>query len=99
MILKNLTKNFYINLIFIFLIFALDRISKIYVIYLNKKTYTSELFQSKYLNISLIWNEGIAFGLFSFEQSDLYNFLTIIISIVILIIFIMIIKSFGFHFF
>ena len=61
MILKNLTKNFYINLIFIFLIFALDRISKIYVIYLNKKTYTSELFQSKYLNISLIWNEGIAF--------------------------------------
>ena len=96
MILKNLTKNFYINLIIIFLIFALDRISKIYVIYLNKKTYTSELFQSKYLNISLIWNEGIAFGLFSFEQSDLYNFLTIIISIVILIIFIMIIKSFGF---
>ena len=96
MILKNLTKNFYINLIFIFLIFALDRISKIYVIYLNKKTYTSELFQSKYLNISLIWNEGIAFGLFSFEQSDLYNFLTIIISIVILIIFIMIIKRFGF---
>ena len=96
MILKNLTKNFYINLIIIFLIFALDRISKIYVIYLYKKTYTSELFQSKYLNISLIWNEGIAFGLFSFEQSDLYNFLTIIISIVILIIFIMIIKSFGF---
>ena len=96
MILKNLTKKFYINLIIIFLIFALDRISKIYVIYLNKKTYTSELFQSKYLNISLIWNEGIAFGLFSFEQSDLYKFLTIIISIVILIIFIMIIKSFGF---
>ena len=96
MILKNLTKNFYINLICIFLIFALDRISKIYVIYLNKKAYSSELFQSKYLNISLIWNEGIAFGLFSFEQSDLYNFLTIIISIVILIIFIMIIKSFGF---
>ena len=96
MILKNLTKNFYINLIIIFLIFALDRISKIYIIYLNKKTYTSELFQSKYLNISLIWNEGIAFGLFSFEQSDLYKFLTIIISIVIFIIFIMIIKSFGF---
>ena len=65
MILKNLTKNFYINLIIIFLIFVLDRISKIYIIYLNKKTYTSELFQSKYLNISLIWNEGIAFGLFS----------------------------------
>ena len=95
MILKNLTKNFYINFISIFLIFALDRISKIYVIYLNEKAYASELFQSKYLNISLIWNEGIAFGLFSFEQTDLYNFLTIIITIVIFIILIMIIKNYG----
>ena len=48
MILKNLTKKFYINLTCIFLIFALDRISKIYVIYLNEKAYNSEL-----LNLSL----------------------------------------------
>ena len=95
MIFKSLTKNFYINLIFIFLIFILDRVSKVYVIYLNEKSYTSEIFSSKFLNISLTWNQGIAFGLFSFDQSDLYNFLTIIIFIVIFFIFIMLIKNKG----
>jgi len=93
MILKNLTKNFYINLISILLIFTLDRVSKIYVIYLNNKVYSPNLFSSKYLNISLIWNEGIAFGLFSFNQNDLYNFLTLIILFVVFVIFIMMIKN------
>ena len=91
--LKNLSKNFYFNLILLILIFTLDRISKIYVIYLSDKIYESELFLSKFLNISLIWNEGIAFGLFTFNKNYLYNFLTIFISIVILIVFIMMIKS------
>ena len=95
MILKNLSKKFYINLIFISLIFILDRITKIYVIYLSDKLKISELFLSKYLNISLTWNEGIAFGLFSFNQNYLYNFLTLIIFLVIFIIFIMIINSEG----
>ena len=42
-----------------------------------------------------MWNEGIAFGLLSFNRTDLYNFLTIIISVVILVIFIMVIKNIG----
>jgi len=50
---------------------------------------------SKFLNIHLIWNEGIAFGLFSFQKSNLYNFLTFIIIIVILIIIFMTFKSKG----
>ena len=95
MILNYFKKNFVINLIFIFLIFSLDRISKIYIIYLNNKDYDSAIFQSKYLNIDLMWNEGIAFGLFSFNKANLYNFLTIIISALILIIFIMVIKNIG----
>ena len=95
MILNYFKKNFVINLIFIFLIFSLDRISKIYIIYLNNKDYDTVIFQSKYLNIDLMWNEGIAFGLFSFNRADLYNFLTIIILAVILIIFIMVIKNIG----
>ena len=74
MILKKLTKNFYISFIIIFLIFSLDRISKLYVVYLNKNNYALELFLSKFLNISLIWNEGIAFGLFSFNQNNFIFF-------------------------
>ena len=88
MILKNLDKKFLINFFLVLIIFLLDRISKIYVIYLDKKFLGSEIFSSKYLNINLIWNDGIAFGLFSFEKSNLYNLLTlIIIGIIVLIIF------------
>ena len=94
MIFKNLTKNFYINLSIIFSIFIIDRISKIYVINFDVKNST-ELYTSKFLNINLIWNEGIAFGLFSFSQDNLYNLLTVIISIIILVILKMIIDSQG----
>ena len=96
MILKNLDKSFLIKLSLIFLIFVSDRISKIYVIYLDNKLLGSEIFSSNFLNINLIWNEGIAFGLFSFNDKIFYNILTIIIIIIILIIFFMIIKSDGF---
>ena len=96
MILKNLDKSFLIKLSLIFIIFATDRISKIYVIYLDNKLLGSEIFSSNFLNINLIWNEGIAFGLFSFNDKIFYNILTIIIIIIILIIFFMIIKSDGF---
>ena len=93
MIFKNLSKISLIDLILIILIFALDRISKIYVIYLSNKESVSEIFSSKFLNINLIWNDGIAFGLFSFDQNNLYNFLTIIIFVVILVVFVMMIKA------
>ena len=95
MILKNLNKSFLINISFIFLIFLFDRVSKIYVINLDKKLLGSEIFSSKYLNISLIWNEGIAFGLLSFDQENLYNLLKLLIILIILIIFRMILKSSG----
>ena len=95
MILKNLNKRFLINISFIFLIFLLDRVSKIYVINLDKKLLGSEIFSSKFLNISLIWNEGIAFGLLSFDQENLYNLLTLLIVLIILIIFRMTLKSSG----
>ena len=53
------------------------------------------MFTSKFLNINLIWNDGIAFGLFSFKESFLYNLITAIIIIVIIIILKMINNSNG----
>ena len=93
---NNLGKNFFINSSLVILIFLIDRISKIYVISLNKKFLGSEIFSSKFLNIYLVWNEGIAFGLFSFDEGKLYNFLTILISLILLIILYLIFKSKGF---
>ena len=95
MIIKNLTKNFYINLFIIFSIFIIDRITKIYVVSVNGKNSYEDLYSSKFLNINLIWNEGIAFGLFSFNQNNLYNLLTLIISIIVIVILKMIINSYG----
>ena len=89
-------KNLFISSSFIFLIFLLDRVSKTYVIYLNDKLLGIEILSSKFLNIRLIWNEGIAFGLLSFNDKIIYNLLTFIIFIIILIIFFMVLKSYGF---
>ena len=96
MILKKLNKSLLNNISLTFLIFLLDRISKIYIINLDKKLSGSEIFSSKFINITLIWNEGIAFGLLSFDQNNLYNLLTLLIIIVIFIIGWMTVKSHGF---
>ena len=96
MIVKNSGKKFLIDLFLVFLVFLLDRLSKIYVIFLDNKFFGSEIFSSKFLNISLIWNDGIAFGLLSFEESFFYNLLTIIILTIMIIIIVMAIKSEGF---
>ncbi len=91
MIKKNLIKNFFI----IFLIFLLDRVTKLYVIFLNEKNLEPNLFNTKFLNIYLIWNEGIAFGLFSSIEDSIYNFLTFLILVLIIILIFMIIRSEG----
>ena len=92
---KYFNKSFVTNFFLILSIFCLDRFSKIYVINFNEKNYGSDLYNSKFLNISLIWNEGIAFGLFSFSDKFFYHTLTFLIGVVILIILIMLNKSEG----
>ena len=85
---NKIFKKYFLEITIIFTIFTLDRISKLYVIYLDKFSLKSEIYSSKFLNIYLIWNEGIAFGLFSFNQNYIYNFLTLLIfTIVVFIIF------------
>mgnify|MGYP001387340128 CR=1 FL=1 len=91
-LIKNL---FVIKFIIIFSIFFLDRISKIYILDFFDKNQIQEIAIFSFLNFYLIWNEGIAFGLFSFYQDNLYNILTVIILIIILIILFFLIKAEG----
>jgi len=97
MILNFFNKNFYIYLFFVFLIFISDRFSKIYVINESVKNFDNFILKSAYLNIRLIWNDGIAFGLFSFDNKILYNLLSLLILIIILAIIYMIINGNGFR--
>jgi signal peptidase II len=96
MIFKFLSKNFYISFSIVALIYFLDRLSKSYVIQLDKNNLGSDIFNSAYLNIVLIWNKGIAFGLLSFNESYLYNIISSIIAIIIIVLVIMSLKSQGF---
>ena len=48
---------------------------------------------NSYINLILVWNSGIGFGLFSFEQSEMYNLMTILIIFINLLIVYLIIKS------
>jgi len=93
---KIFNKNFYFSFSVVALIYFLDRLTKIFVIQLDKNNLGSDIFSSAYLNIVLIWNKGIAFGLFSFNKSHLYNILTLIITVIVIIIVIMSLKSQGF---
>ena len=95
--LKTNYKNFLINAGIVLTIFLIDRISKIYVLKLADRGNGLDIYITDYLNLYLIWNKGIAFGLFSFNVDYIYNAITILIIIVILIIVGMIIKSQGFR--
>ena len=93
MILNNFTQKFYINLSIILSIFFFDRFSKFYIVQLYKETSDPEIFNSSFLNISLMWNNGIAFGLLPFQNEFMYNAMTILIFLIILILLILIFKA------
>ena len=94
--LKLFNKINFANFLIIVFIFAIDRATKLYVILLYEKNLNEEIFLSKYLNLFLTWNQGIAFGMLSFNEGNLYKYITILILIVILIIYFLLIKSDGF---
>ena len=80
-----LKKNIW-NFIFILTIFIIDRVSKILIINSAEAFGELDIFVTSFLNFNLIWNDGIAFGLFSFEKQIYYNFLTSLIVLITLII-------------
>ena len=85
-------KNFW-NFFFIISVFLTDRVSKLLMINLEKKLGETDIQITSFLNLNLIWNEGIAFGFFSFDDKLYYNILTILIILITIVIFWMILKS------
>tara|TARA_B100000780_G_scaffold27082_1_gene17144 strand:+ start:390 stop:890 length:501 start_codon:yes stop_codon:yes gene_type:complete len=89
---ENKKKLIYSSLI-VTIIFFLDRLSKIYVLSILEINGSVDIFVTKYLNIYLIWNEGIAFGLLSFDHNSTYNLVTTLIAIISIIVLVLIIKT------
>ncbi len=79
-------KIYNLNLIIVLSIFFLDRLLKIYIIKKTEEIGSSVVFLSEYLNLQLVWNKGIAFGLLSIDESVYYNLITLFIFIVIIIL-------------
>ena len=82
-------KKFYINLIFLITVFFIDRLTKQYILNLAEVENSVDIYVNSHLNLYLIWNKGIAFGLLSIDEGMIYNFITVIIGIIILFIFFM----------
>ena len=87
-------KNIF-DISFIFTIFFIDRLSKILIINLEKVYGIKNYELTSFLNLELIWNDGIAFGLLSFNDNFYYNLITLIIVIITTIIFILMLRSSG----
>ena len=89
-----LKKNIFYFFLILF-IFILDRISKLWIISIFNSENNLEIKISSFINLNLIWNKGIAFGLFSYGEKFEYNLLTGLIIIISAIVFWMIIKTKG----
>ena len=81
----------------IFVIFILDRISKIYVINIAETTGSVDISINNFLNIILVWNSGIGFGLLQFDERFAYNLITILILIINLVIIYLLLNAEKFH--
>ena len=75
-----------IGFIFLVVCFALDRLSKIYILNILNNEGQVDFYINQYLNIYLVWNTGIGFGLFSSEDNLFYNLFTTIIIIINIVI-------------
>jgi len=92
---NNMLKKNIFYFFFILFIFILDLISKFWLILFFNSENNLEIKISSFINLNLIWNKGIAFGLFSYGEKFEYNLLTGLIIIITVIVFWMIMKTKG----
>ena len=91
-----INKKIIIYFLITLLIFTLDRISKIYVINIAETYGKVDIYLNQFINIILVWNTGIGFGLLSFEKQFIYNLITLIIVLVNFVILYLGVKASNF---
>jgi len=78
---KTVTKNNLYCFVVISIIFFLDRYTKLFI--LNNFT-ENTYYLNNYINLDLVWNTGIGFGLFSSNSDIIYNLTSLLIILVII---------------
>lgn len=89
---KSFFKKIIIYFGIVLFIFLADRISKLYILSVLENSGEVDIYINSYINLILVWNSGIGFGLLSFDDSVIYNVITILIVLINLIIIYLIIK-------
>lgn len=87
---KYFDKKNIFSLFIITLIFFLDRISKIKII---NQVSDNNIYINDFINLNLVWNTGIGFGLLSSNSSLIYNSVSVVIFFVIIFLVYLILKS------
>ena len=84
---KNETKKrLLISILIVFFIFFLDRITKIIILNIADEAGKVDIYVNYFLNLYLVWNKGIGFGLLSFNETSFYNAITFFIILINFII-------------
>jgi signal peptidase II len=87
-------KKKYVTIIIISsVVFLLDRFTKYLVLDLFENITITEIYINHFINLLLIWNDGIAFGLLNFSDQKIYSLITIIIFFVSIVVLIIALKS------
>ena len=86
LIFKVNLKKIFVNFTIVLSIFLIDRFSKIFILKIAELENKVDIYLTPNLNIYLIWNKGIAFGLLSFNTSFIYNIITLIIISITLVV-------------
>ena len=89
---NSLVKKLLIYFLIVLVIFVLDRLSKLFILNILEDKDKVDIYINSFLNLYLVWNKGIGFGLFSFEDTTIYNLVTLLIlfinGIIIYLIFV-----------
>ena len=92
---KIISKENIFCFLLIVVIFLVDRVTKIKIINYQVEN-TKVIFVNNYLNLDLIWNTGIGFGLLKSNTALFYNLISTLIGLVVIILFFLALRSKSF---
>tara|TARA_Y100001936_G_C15788706_1_gene515271 strand:- start:116 stop:610 length:495 start_codon:yes stop_codon:yes gene_type:complete len=75
-------KVFFIYVLYVLILFSIDRATKFQVLNILESQDKVDIYINSFLSLYLVWNKGIGFGLFSFDDSKIYNLITLLILLI-----------------